>query len=624
MLTTIRKAFNPVLSPTAKYVGYGNQHAYVLVLGTEKVVDFGGIDNGEAGVSVVGWWDEETVALAFQLPGNHRRLELHNMVTDEREVRADIPTAQCPGLNGQRAVANGRVFCSVPAAFVGQPGGGFRFFLDGQDITPAVAGEHADRGQAIFDGTHYAYSVPDAVPWRWIVRRVSDQGLVQAYAPRQWWMHLVLQTAPDGSHRLHAIGETGVVINGAAHDLPGETRGGSTWTNGEELVWTCAHSLGRPHVVGRPAARLNAAEPAVVVPDMLHVGLDLKVNAGREFVCAATEQASGLMTLATIPVTGQRAAFERRPDPLPPIAVPDMPPVLVGYLTDDPDAPGNTGGSLTEKPVLHEGFKQADGAPWWKADEEPRLRLLFVDPQESHAPDAEEANAFAAQDRTKAWLAYYCDRPRVSPDVLERARRAKAAGRNVVLGLRAYPAAVEGRPASEDSVAQMVARIDADIAAHRAEFPKMALYAPNYDQSGHWPVALVCQFVQASAELVARHRDVFVSLSFFGWKRPPVHEAIEKATTSVCRAVPAPDVDALLPRDARRAPQNVTPPAPAPRAATPAAPAAPAPRAAPSGVAPAPTPAGGAGTPKKTDAKPKPPPGTFNIDDFKIGNRKPK
>lgn len=559
----IPRAFNPVFSPTGRYVGYGNQHAYVREVGTNQTWDFGGIDNGGPGAYIVGWFGDSMVAIARAIGGNLRSLELRDLFSTGGSVKVPFPSVYCPGLNGQRAVYPGRIFASVPAPWVGEVGGD-RFFLDlldglgARDVSPAVT-EHPDRGQAIFDGTHIAYPVPDAIPWRWIVRRLIgvdgkfDGKIVAEYAPSKWWMHLKLQTAPDGTHRLHAIGESGVVINGVAYDLPGETRGGSTWANGEELTWTCATSAGQPCVVGRPFARLRPDEPAIVVDGMLHVAIDLVSKPDVSAISiAATEQTNGLLRIEEVVPTAARRVFARQPDPIREIIVPELPPIFAGYLTSDPDAPGNTGGTKSGKPFLHEGFTQ-QGAPWWTPEEASRVLLVFVDLQESHAPEIELAGAKEHQTQFGSILSFYCDRARVTQDVLDEARKSKdVEGRPTVLGLRAYPTG------PNDTAAALRERLLADVALYGDEFT-FAMYAPSYDQSGFWPVALVTECIEVAAEVVAIHPEKFIDVSFFGWKRPPIREAIVNAATRVLAAVPTPDRSALLRSVKLRKPTPVEP-----------------------------------------------------------------
>jgi hypothetical protein len=329
----IPKGYNPFMAD--RFLAYGNQSVFTRDLETGETFDHGGAHRGEPHLYAVGVSGDD-VWMARQLPGNARELWRAPFNNPHARARVNVPAAYCPGLNGQRAVStNGHVLCSVPAAFV-RKSGGWRIFSGTEDITPT---EHEVASQAILSdgGRVYAYPIASTVPWTWIVRRTDTQEVVTHYRPAAWWLHLNLQDALDGTHRLHAIGETGAVINGQPYDLPGETRGLSVWRSGQEIVLTCAWKDGRPWIVGRTTLHRDA--PCSQTPDVLHSHLEARVLPNGDIrVAGCREDGDNALTVVDIPHDAPLSVWQPAPvSPLvvePPIVLP--PPVVVPPSKDLP------------------------------------------------------------------------------------------------------------------------------------------------------------------------------------------------------------------------------------------------------------------------------------------------
>jgi hypothetical protein len=217
-----------------------------------------------------------------------------------------------------------------------------------------------------------------------------------------------------------------------------------------------------------------------------------------------------------------------------------MPAIIVGCLSyaDADKAPGQLGNSGSGKPVLIEGYQQANGARWLNADELPRQRLIYVDWKESHAKEAMLANAKADQDQFGGTLVFYFDSNRVSleSDTLIQAEQCKAEGRAVMLGLRCYP--------HLQKPAEMAAEVRSDIVAHGSGFP-IALFAPVYKQA--WAVIDARECVRHAARLAAEFPDHVKAIVLALWHRPPVSQDLDADAVELCRITPSAQVDHLVP-----------------------------------------------------------------------------
>lgn len=258
---------------------------------------------------------------------------------------------------------------------------------------------------------------------------------------------------------------------------------------------------------------------------------------------------------------------------LPTVVIRTLRAMVCGYLGDK-DSPGNITGTGDPTRAMCEGFKQT-GEPWWTPAEEDRLRLIFLDLQESHAPEIELANARAANDRTGAPILVYCDRVWFTDDQMIVARQLRAEGREVIPVVRAYSSAREfadvtiARAHAElerltrdgRTLAQRDANEDVS-ATDRVLWPRVMLLGAAYDQLGTVPIPTVMWTLEGLARLAEEWAEV-IGLMFFGWKRPPIDGAVDDVALRITAAVPAPNFDVLIPR---RRPQPRPGPGPKPDA----------------------------------------------------------
>ena len=523
---SIPNGWKPIISDDGTKVAFGNGFTRVLDLASGRITDIGGVD----GAVTVGsrWpcgWFQGAPVTSEQAAGTQRLLQAAGL-------SAPVQPAQCPGYRPTWAVIGGHVVSSL---------GGVHF-IDGTQQNYAEQNPCWDIDD--FNGDFYLYKETNADPWPLVVRK-TDGSLVRRIPVAA--SNARVFTAPDGQAwvfanvdgRAQLFPPDGSTVTGP----PNEYRGVLTWKDGELLVWTVTiDSDMTPVVLGRPLNNWRADAPAIQLRGLWYAGIEVAVASEGFRFAGYFDGPGGTLFVDTVPFNAPRAPFLRVEPPLEslPAAMPSM---LVGYLGGESASPGNTGGAGSNKGVLLEGFKQ-QGDPWFKAEDEPKLRVLFVDPQESHAPDVELRNALTAQERTGAWLNFYCDRPRVTDDVLQTARRLKAEGRAVLLGLRAYPTG----PA--DTADEIASRLQADIDKFKGEF-RLTVYAPAYDQSGFWSTIdrlLVRKALRAISRVVLANPGPIAGLFFFGWKRPPVIAPIEQDVAEICGAVPAPNIDALLPK----------------------------------------------------------------------------
>jgi hypothetical protein len=562
----IDNGWKPIFNDDGSKVAFGNGFTRVMDVASGQISDVGGVD----GAVTVGsrWpcgWFQGSPVTSEQAAGNQRILQAAS------QINSQVLPAQCPGYRPTWAVIRGHIVSSLNG----------QHFIDG---VPQAYPEPNPRWDIDdFNGDFYLYKETDADPWPVVVRRTNG-GIVRRIRANA--SNARVFTAPDGEAWVFANVDGRAQLfppdGSTLHAPPGEYRGVLTWKDGELLVWTVTiDSDMTPVVLGRPVSDWRADAPAIQLRGLWYGGLEVAVTGDGFRFAGYFDGPGGRLFVATVPFNAPRAAFVRHVPPLEALPT-SLPAMLAGYLGGVSESPGNVGGAGSTKNVVLEGFKQ-QGEPWFTAADEPRLRVLFVDPQESHAPEVEIVNALAAQERTGAWLNFYCDRPRVTDDVLETARFIKGEGRAVLLGLRAYPTG----PA--DTAEEIAARLQADIDRFKNEF-KLTVYAPAYDQSGFWSTIdnmLVRKALRAICRVVQANSSSIVGLFFFGWKRPPVIQPIEQDVADICAAIPAPDINSVLPKWTRPA----SPPSPPAAPASPVQPLpAPAPAPSPGGPAPAPLP----------------------------------
>lgn len=533
--------WRPILSDDATMIALGNGFVRLLDVASGRLRDVGGVDGpATVGSMYACGWHQGKVCISVQDVGNRRTL-IGGPIA--------VPQEQCPGYRPTVAVKNGHVCSSLNG----------EHFIDGQKMA------YADSQSPCwdiddFDGQYYLYKETDADPWPMVCRRV-DGSLVRRDAGG-WYQNARVFTAPDGQPWIFAnLNGRAIVVSpqGIFTSPAGESRGVLTWHNGELLAWTVLIDRdGSPVLLGR-AWSAGMEGPAMQLRGLWFAGLDVVPTPAGYLFAGYFDGPGGAAYVETIPYTAPRAPFafaEETLDPVPAV----LEPMLDGYLTSDPAAPGILGGTHSGKAHLIEGCHQ-DGTPWWTREEEARLRVIFMDPQESHAADVEERNALAAQDRTGAWLGWYCDRPRFTDDVLKKARASVQAGRPSLLILRAYPSG------PNDTAEAIADRLQADITLYRGEF-KLMVCAPTYDQSGFWSTVdplLVRKTLRAICRVLQDNQGAVLGLVFFGWKRPPVVTAIEDDARAICGATADVDVDLMLPRRLPTPPVTqppVVPPAP--------------------------------------------------------------
>jgi hypothetical protein len=556
---SIGNGWKPIFNDDGSQVAFGNGFTRVMDVASGHISDVGGID----GDVTVGsrWpcgWFQGTPVTSEQAAGNQRILQASTAINTQ------VQPAQCPGYRPTLAVIRGHVVSSLNG----------EHFVDG--VQQAYPEPNSRWDIDDFNGDFYLYKETDAAPWPVVVRRTNGGLVRRIHAAAS---NSRVFTAPDGEAWVFANVGGGAQLfppdGSTLNAPPGESRGVLTWKDGELLVWTVTiDSDMTPVLLGRPVGNWRADAPAIQLRGLWFAGLEVAV-AGNGFNFAGYfDGPGGKLFVDTVPFNTPRAVFVRHVPPLD--ALPSsLPAMLAGYLGGESTSPGIVGGTGSAKRVLLEGFKQ-NGLPWFTPAEEPTLRVLFVDPLESHAPDVEVTNALSAQDRTGAWLNFYCDRPRVTDDVLQTARRLKNEGRAVLLGLRAYPTG----PA--DTAEDIASRLQADIDKFKDEF-KLTVYAPAYDQSGFWSsidTMLVRKALRAICTVVGANSSAIVGLFFFGWKRPPVIQPIEQDVADICAAVQQPNIDTMLPKWKR---PTATPPATPPSASPPSPPGG-------TGTTPVPTP----------------------------------
>jgi hypothetical protein len=545
----IDNGWKPIFSDDGSKVAFGNGFTRVMDVASGQISDFGGVD-GDVTVGSrwpCGWFQGAPV-MSEQAAGNQRILKAAS------QINTQIQPTQCPGYRPALAVVRGHVVSSL----------GGEHFIDG--VQQAYPEQNPRWDIDDFNGDFYLYKETDAVPWPVVVRR-RDGGFVRRiHVPAS---NARVFTAPNGEGWVFANVEGTAQLfppdGSTVPAPPGEYRGVLTWKDGELLVWTVTiDSDMTPVVLGRPFSNWRADTPAIQLRGLWYGGLEVAVASDGFHFAGYFDGPGGRLFVDTVPFNAPRAIFARHVPPLESLPA-SLPAMLAGYLGGVSESPGNVGGAGSTKNVLLEGFKQ-QGEPWFTAAEEPRLRVLFVDPQESHAPDVELTNALRAQERTGAWLNFYCDRPRVTDDVLQTARRLKSEGRGVLLGLRAYPTG------PTDTAEEIASRLQADIDRFKDEF-KLTVYAPAYDQSGFWSTIdnmLVRKALRAICTVVRANAGSIVGLFFFGWKRAPILMPIEQDVAEICAAIPAPDLDTMLPKWTR--PAAAAPAAPGAQTPPPASP----------------------------------------------------
>jgi hypothetical protein len=538
-MQTVPGGWLGIPSDDGRKVIVGNGFASLFDVASGNVTPIGGIDGGGLDALYGCGWHQGLPCFSQQ------------ELTGRRLVNGpvDPPVEQLVGVNPTVAVKAGHVLSSV----------GADHFHDGRLLTYLTSSPRWAVDD--WDGTHYLYKETDKAPWPTIVARPHLAGA-------EWVSLEVLRltdelsnarvfTDPATRHPWvfanTAAGARIYAPDGHVHALPpGESRGILRWKDGDLLVVTVLIDRnGEPVLLARTFPQIGPDDPAKQIRGMWFANLQHALTPDGDLFVGYFNGIGGQTFVETLPFDAPAAPFVWAGDTLEPLPS-VLPAMLTGHLSSDPFAPGLMGGTGSGKPYLIEGFKQ-DGSPWLTPNE--RARVIFMDPQESHAPEVEERNGLLEQDRHGGWLGYYCDRPRFSDDVLATAIKQREAGRAVLLILRAYPTnnkdtseAISERLRSDiDRFSEPFTFSDREQAAFR-----LTVCAPEYDQSGFWSTVdrlLVRKSLRAIARVLSDPRNAgkVSGLFFFGWNRPPVNEPIKDDVAAIVAAVPAPDVEAIVP-----------------------------------------------------------------------------
>lgn len=506
-------------------LAFGGSHSTTVRFPDGRTISTPGSCAGWSGRDVV---VSRGVELAPHVYG--RELVFVNVDT-LREWSGRIDPATNPGWFPQIAHINDITVSSIDGAH----------FVNGQAIpTEPGAGKIED-----FDGEHILYVVQIGYEFTLVVKRLSDGQFIHRvpYSVDVPITNGRIDLLPDGpwlsansQGRMLAWAPTfGPDWLAPQYGPDGEGRGIVTERNGQIIMVTTLSEGWTPLWLARPLSEWRKDAPAWIVRDVGHQGMILQDGLAYGYV----EAYQGRLDVEPVNFDAPRELYTPPKPTLPSITVPPLPPMLVGYLAVG--APGNTGAAGSGKPFIIEGYRQ-NGDPWFK-DSDP-LDVIYVDLKESKQPAKMLAHAKAEQEKRRNWLVFYSDSHLVADDhngdlwTLAEARKCKAEGRPVLLGIRCY---LSG---PQDTAEAVNTRVLSEVLEYRHEFP-LVLFIAAYNQSGNWSDAEVILTIGKMSEFLPSAN--IRGLLFFGWERPPVIPEINAAAQAVCDAVPLPNRAEILP-----------------------------------------------------------------------------
>jgi len=521
MATTIASGYNPVPGPDG-LLAYGGAHETFLWDGlSTRPISAG---------SCAGWNGREVVVsrgVEFAPRVYGRRLVFVNVDTGA-ERDSGIDPAQEPGNFPTIAHINGVTVSSVEG----------QHFVNGQPIaTEPGAGKIED-----FDGEHILYPVQIDGQYTFVVKRLADGADIHRV---NWKLENArldrLASGPwlswNNYGTMGVLAPSGVQFNSPA----GEGRGLMAEWNGLIVAITVRQEGWTPVWIIRKfwdqgaLYAWNADAPGWIVRG---VGWD-----GMKFVDGIAygylQGAGGELGIQAIDFDAPREVYV---PPAPPVAnLPDwpedFPPILVGCLAHapQPSDPGTLGNVGTDKPVIIEGYRQADGARWTVTEEDRRRqRLIYIDWKESHAKEAMLANAKADQDAYGGTLVFYFDSNEMAQELETTIQYASvvAGGRAAIRALRCYP--------SGQTPEEMYDRVKADLV--RCDWA--ILVTSGYQQA--WSAETARIAMRLTARLAAEHPGKVKAVVIT--KRPPYLPEIQEDIAALCALAPVADVDALFPK----------------------------------------------------------------------------
>lgn len=542
--------WHPKLSPSGRYVAYGWTRVWTYDRETDTVRDHG---SGWP----AGWYDADTLGITDLVPGDDqaRAFRLVRMQTGSTAV-VSLPARTLPSVCG-----GGHVFGAVPHGDV------WRLYRDGDPLqtvdcygTPNLSA----------DGRYLVQPVP-AQSWRPAVIDAAT-GLVLRVLPsavqnaRPW-------SGPDGCYVTFDRGTQAWVNTPDGQEFQVYARtpewsGALAWRDGALWIWTWAE-LGPNNqcfVVGRP---VDSAD-AICVP-MIGLGLDAVWDGGAWVLTGHDDK--GRMSLHTVEPDAPRVDVRTLLTPFTwPMPSTDWPRGMGwGWLGGEADAPGSlTSGAdhVTGRPMVEAIGTNADGSPWIRPEDYPRLAAIFVSPKDARDRVAERDAALALAQQTGAAVLVYDD----GPDTTRTADGSKSGAYTLRLELDWYRArgvaAIAGLmvyPTENANGWQIDYWHEPDCQQLGAAGYPVVLIQAGYTQSGRWPHKTCAEMLDLSDALARRHPHVLGTL-MFGWRRrrePADWTAWLEARCQVLAGRPPLDLS-RWPRTPRPDPVTPAPEPPAP------------------------------------------------------------
>jgi hypothetical protein len=483
------------LSPTARYLGFGNGQVYVHDFHTNTTTHVG--DGWPAG-----WKDTTTLAMSVQGDGNTRLGFVVDLLTGTK-VAQDIPPWQCPGYGGQ--TANGHTVSSIPTGWHGSAKPGYSIFCDGVDVTPP----EQVMGGCPFDGHHYCYRLPDQ-QWATAIRNINHELVRIIPGGVDRWAPDIFTDPSEGCWHFSVVGGVPVINTPDGVDITlwaGESRGVLTWHNGEMLVWTTTFDQGEQVLLGRPMDRLYQDTPAVTVRGVWQVELQI-IPGSSGWVAVGHHIARGEVTMGV-------AAFDQPRRVYAPITSTGLPTMTfpeklravwcVAVGDGKIQGPGHLDWSYTGTSRPH-----VEGGSWAVKDAEDGhpAAVIFHDMRELPDRMVELAR------QTGAALVLYHDKNEVNPH-LALIADLRSQGVAAIIGHQCYPV--------QDDVDKTLWAVTSALEAYQATGMPVMLVRPVYLGNGVgnqpvWRQHVVCSINLKLTDLIQSFSCVLLDAAF-AWMR---------------------------------------------------------------------------------------------------------
>lgn len=512
----------PSMSPTGRYVAYGNWHLYVTDLQTGETWD----TNLPACPS--GWASETVVGGAVELGANcvrdfylcdvvSRTITKHPIAaeTGPHKIVGETIVGVRPGGENPAHMAYYRNGVPVP----NQDGKGW-FGWDTN--TP--------------DGRHFLLSASRTQPWRAVIVDAETGTEVRRFPDVVSNMFMDFVVRPDGFYLTHHHGPMLLMRpDGTTQTIPTVVPDNHGWEGGPTLAWAGEElwiwtglAIGANEQLFIAGRRLGDTDP-ILLPGgggNLNVTYD---EAQDVFIVAGTTD-RGALTVHTVSRTAARTKVSTVITPFDyPIPDTGWPRGLGwGYLGGSMTAPGNVSSgddTGTTRPIIEAIGAYNDGTPWIRPQDESRLLAIFVSPRDDakYKTNRDEArqDVITLARRSGAAVLVYDDHPYTAPDAEGNYHGAydlwsevewyRQAGCAALVGLQVYPS--EG---NANWQVQYWHEPDCTIAQQKGF--SVVLIQAAYQQSAKWMLKDIAAMLNATDALAVRHPAV-VGTMMFGFER---------------------------------------------------------------------------------------------------------